>query len=118
LPSSKPRQRLEDIVYNVDAIMRYTAGMDEASFVVNSLVIDAVERCLSRISEAAVKLGDDAARLVPGQPWHNIRGLGNRLRHEYDVISPKDLWAIVSDNLPSLRVGCQAALDALGNSSP
>lgn len=90
--------------------------MDEAAFMANSLVIDATERCLSRISEAAVKLGDDAVHYVPDQPWHNIRGLGNRLRHEYDVINPKDLWAIVTDNLPSLRSGCQAALDALDSS--
>ncbi len=83
----------------------------------NPMVIDAVERCLSRISEAAVKLGPEASVLVPDQPWHNIRGLGNRLRHEYDVISPRDLWAIVTDNLPSLRADCQTALDRLGNST-
>ena len=118
MPSKKPRQRLEDIVYNVDAILRYTAGMDEAAFTANGLVMDAVERCMSRISEAAVKLGDDAVRHVPDQPWHSIRGLGNRLRHEYDVISPKDLWAIITDSLPSLRADCQSALDALGNSTP
>lgn len=72
MPSRKPRRRLEEIVNNVDAILRYTAGMDEAAFTANSLVIDAVERCLSRISEAAAKLGNDANQYVPDQPWHNI----------------------------------------------
>ena len=118
MPSSKPRQRLEDIVANVDAILRYTAGLDEAAFLANAMVRDAVERCLGRISEAAVKLGDDAAKFAPGQPWHNIRGLGNRLRHEYDVVSPKDIWAIVTDNLPSLRSDCQTALNAFDEGAP
>lgn len=118
MPSRKPRQRLTDIVYNIDAIGRYVAGLDENAFIAHALVIDAVERCLSRISEAAVKLGPLAAQMAPDQPWHNIRGLGNRLRHEYDIISPMDLWAIVTESLPSLRAACQKAVETLGNSSP
>jgi uncharacterized protein with HEPN domain len=118
VPSNKPRQRLTDIVYNIDAILRYTQDLDEAAFLANALVIDAVERCLSRISEAAVKMGAKADELVPGQPWRNIRGLGNRLRHEYDIISPRDLWAIVRESLPVLRRACQDALERVGHSSP
>lgn len=117
MPSSKPRQRFEDIIDNIDAIARYTAGFDETAFASNALVIDGVERCLSRISEAAAKLGEHAARMAPGQPWHNIRGLGNRLRHEYDLVSPSDVWAIVTGRLPALRAACEKALAALGGPS-
>jgi uncharacterized protein with HEPN domain len=45
-----------------------------------------VERCLERISEAAKKLDDQAAMLIPDQPWDKIRAFGNVLRHEYDEI--------------------------------
>ncbi len=117
MPSSKVRQRFEDIVANIDAILRYTAGLDEAAFAGNPLVIDGVERCLSRISEAAVKLGEDAKQIAPDQPWHNIRGLGNRLRHEYDLVSPRDIWAIVTGRLPALRAACETAMKALEESS-
>lgn len=86
MPSDKPARRLEDIVENVQAILRYTAGMDETTFREDQKTYDAVERCLERISEAAAKLGDQAPVLVPGQPWQEIRALGNRLRHEYDAI--------------------------------
>src|SRR5664280_3781203 len=53
LPSEKPARRLEDIVENAQAALRYTTGMDEVAFQRNRLVYDAVERCLQRISEAA-----------------------------------------------------------------
>jgi uncharacterized protein with HEPN domain len=82
LPSDKPARRLEDIIENAEAIQRYTAGMNEADFREDQKTYDAVERCLERISEAAAKLGDLAVTLVPGQPWQEIRSLGNRLRHE------------------------------------
>ena len=104
---------MQDIVFNIEAIARYTQGLDEASFMANDLVVDAVERCLSRISEAARKLGDEAELMVPGQPWDKIRGLGNLLRHEYDIIRRDDLWAIVNRDLRSLRADRIAAIGRL-----
>jgi uncharacterized protein with HEPN domain len=86
LPSKRPRLRFQDIIQNVEAIERYTRGLDETGFVANDLVVDAVERCLTRISEAARKLGKSAEALAPDEPWKKIRGLGNLLRHEYDII--------------------------------
>jgi uncharacterized protein with HEPN domain len=113
LPSEKPARRLEDIVENARAIERYTAGMDEEAFSRDDKTCDAVERCLQRISEAAFKLGDLATALMPDQPWHQIRALGNRLRHEYDGIREDRLWDIVQTDLPGLIVACENALRRL-----
>jgi len=87
LPSEKRARRLLDIIENAEAALRYTAGMDFAALKEDRKTYDAVERCLERISEAAAKLGEQAMVLVPDQPWHDIRALGNRLRHGYDEIS-------------------------------
>ena len=75
--------------------------------------VDAVERCLERIGEAATRLGDEASTLVPGQPWRQIRALGNRLRHEYDAIREDRLWDIVQHDLPGLCAACEQALRRL-----
>ena len=84
--------------------------MNQEAFASNDLVADAVERCLSRISEAARKLSNAAETLMPDQPWPKIRGLGNLLRHDYDIVLRPILWEIVADNLPSLRSACYNAL--------
>lgn len=110
MPSEKPARRLEDIIENAQAIQRYVAGMDSAAFEKDQKTCDAVERCLERISEAAAKLGDLAPALMPDQPWHKIRALGNRLRHEYDFIAAGRLWDIVQVDLPGLYAACQRAL--------
>ena len=96
MPSDKPARRLEDIIENALAIERYVEGMDLPAFGKDQKTYDAVERCLERISEAAAKLGEMATALVPGQPWQEIRALGNRLRHEYDAIREDRLWDIVN----------------------
>ena len=111
--SDKPARRLEDIIENAQAIQRYVAGMDVTAFQKDQKTYDAVERCLERISEAAAKLGDLASSLMPGQPWGEVRALGNRLRHEYDAIREDRLWDIVQFDLPPLCAACEAALQRL-----
>ena len=75
------------------------------------MAVDAVERRLLKISEAAIRLGDDAAALIPGQPWADIRGLGNWLRHAYDRIEAESIWLTVKRDLPPLRIAVAEALD-------
>lgn len=113
MSSDKPARRLLDIIENGHAISQYTKDMDATAFEENALVSDAVERCLERISEAVAKLGDQAAMLLPTQPWHKIRAFGNILRHEYDDIVKDRLWEIVQNDLPSLMEASKAALRRL-----
>jgi uncharacterized protein with HEPN domain len=113
LPSDKPARRLEDIIENARAIQLYVTDMDLTALEEDQKTYDAVERCLERISEAAAKLGDLALGLVPGQPWQEIRALGNRLRHEYDTIREDRLWDIVQIDVPSLCAACEYALRQL-----
>jgi uncharacterized protein with HEPN domain len=50
---------------------------------------------LERISEPASKLGPQAEDLCPEIPWAQIRGVGNRLRHEYDRISSPRICSVL-----------------------
>jgi uncharacterized protein with HEPN domain len=115
---SKTARYLEHIIENAEAIARYTEGMSLAQFQDDRKTYDAVERCLQRITEAVARLGPQAEQLMPGQPWPSIRGFGNRLRHEYDVIEEDRLFEIVKNDLTPLRAQAQLALDALRGREP
>jgi len=86
--------------------------MDLAAVAGDKRTRDAVERCLSRIAEAAAKLGSLAEDLEPDQPWNNIRGYGNRLRHGYDGVRPPEVMGIITQYLPDLKIARVRALDA------
>lgn len=44
-------------------------------------------------------------------PWHEIRGFGNRLRHEYGRIESDSIWkTIAGSDLPQLRAAMEAFL--------
>lgn len=104
---------LADMIENIERVEGYLAGLDRDAFAQNGMVRDAVERCLERVCEAAHRLGERAPDLMPGQPWKDIRGMGNWLRHAYDRISMDVIWNAVCSDLPSVAADARQALQQL-----
>ncbi len=111
--SSDKAALLNDIIENIERIQGYIQGLSSSSFKDDSRTYDAVERCLERICEAAVRLGDDAETLIPSQPWDEIRGTGNWLRHAYHRVDAELIWDTVKGDLPKLLEDTRAALKRL-----
>lgn len=108
---SRERQRLSDIVRNIDAIDAYVERLDFSAFAADRMRIDAVERCLQRITEAAIRIGAERMReIAPDILFAEVRGLGNMLRHEYDKLDLGTVWSTVRSDLPGLRAACVQAL--------
>ena len=106
-----PSQRLfRDIANAITMIEEFTAGIDFEAFRSNPMAVAAVERKLQIISEAAIRLREEAEILCPGQPWRDIRGIGNQLRHAYERIDLVTIWSAVTDDLPPLKAAVQRAL--------
>lgn len=113
MSSSNPKQRFEDIVFNINRILSYLNGYSFEQFADDPKTVDAVERCMQRITEAAIKLEPLNAQLLPEQDWVSMRGFGNALRHDYDLISEKIIWDIAKTKLPELKIDCERAIQTL-----
>jgi uncharacterized protein with HEPN domain len=79
LHSNAPYRYFRDIVSSIDYIHAFVRDISFVDFISDRMRCSAVEREILIISEAAIRLGDDAERLCPDQPWHDIRGIGNKL---------------------------------------
>jgi len=108
-----PADSLADIIENAERVGTYLLGMDRRMFARDGKTRDAVERCLERICEAAHRLGGRATELMPNQPWSDIRGMGNRLRHAYDRLDLEIVWNTAQDHLPALAADARQALAQL-----
>ena len=88
--TERQRLRLEHIVENAERIASYVDGLTYEDFASSPIVLDAVERCLSRITEAAIRLGEEVmASVAPDVPPHVYRGFGAAaLRHSCKTASP------------------------------
>lgn len=115
MSSSRPATRFKDIIRHIDLAESYVGEFRNIeAFQDDMNTALAVERCIAIISEAAVKLGQDAETLAPDIPWKDIRGMGNIIRHDYDGVDAKIIWDTIHDYFPSLRKACIKALSQIG----
>jgi uncharacterized protein with HEPN domain len=113
LPSKKPAFRLQDIIENADDIASWIDGMNEASFRKDRKTIRSVERSIEMVIEAATKLDDDVKARLGAHPWHLLKGMGNKLRHEYDKVSLEIIWDTAANKIPLLAADCRRVLDEM-----
>ena len=110
--SPPPQQWFRDIPEAIAAIEAFTRGMDFETFRSNPMAVAAVERKLQIVSEAAIRLGREAEQQISGQPWRDIRDLGNQLRHGYERINIQTLWNVVTHDIPQLKAAVSRVLHA------
>ena len=85
--------------------------MDFQAFAADAKTRDAVERCIERITEAAVRLGPERlAAIAPDTALRDVEGLGNVLRHEYQRVNARLIWDTATTDVPALRSACAKAL--------
>jgi uncharacterized protein with HEPN domain len=118
MSSRSTRRYLSDIVKSCDRIREYLDGIGLEDYLATAMRRDAVERQLQILTEAAFRLGEEAAILCPTVDWRSIRGLGNFLRHEYDKITPEIIWNKLHHDLPLLEESVRIALETLPDPDP
>jgi uncharacterized protein with HEPN domain len=107
-----PRVYLAHILECIDKIERFTADGRERFFQ-EVMVQDAVLRNLEVIGEAAKRLDDAYRAAHPEVPWRALAGLRDVLIHQYEGVDLEKVWAIVEQELPSLRGTLAAILPPL-----
>lgn len=103
------QQRLVDylahIAEAIERIRRYTAGMDEAAFLANPLVQDAVIRNLEIIGEANHNIEKHYpafARAHPDMPLSYDDQMRNAVSQGYFKVDFEIVWRTMQRDLPSL----------------
>ncbi|MFL6949667.1 MAG: DUF86 domain-containing protein [Xanthobacteraceae bacterium] len=86
-PSTVPSQRL----------MRRTTIHSGQSFICRAQSNDALRSSPRR------HIPKHMTARYPHIPWRQIAGIGNVLRHSYDIVDDRIIWEIASVHFPALR---------------
>lgn len=84
----------------------YTEGMAKADFMDDPKTQDAVIMKLLVIGELAAQLLDEHSEFVgnhPEIPWHQMKGMRNRMAHGYFELNLDVVWDTVQLALPDLE---------------
>lgn len=103
MSSKDPKQRLQDILDNIDLITIFTQGLTFENYCEDTKTVYAVTRALEIISEASRRLPDDLKQRHDQINWRAIAAAGNIYRHEYENVDNRLIWTTLREELPSLR---------------
>jgi uncharacterized protein with HEPN domain len=93
---------VEDIVECGNKILEYTKDLSFEVFLNDPKTVDAVIRNFEIIGEAASRLPEDFKLTHPEIEWARLKGLRNRIVHDYFGIDLSIIWNIRTVFLPPL----------------
>ena len=94
---------LGDILDAIRRIEDYTAGIKKKEFMEHLMMQDAVMRQIEIIGEASNSVSDDFQEKHPELPWFQMRGIRNKIIHDYRGINLQVIWDTVKNDLPALK---------------
>jgi len=107
----KDQHCLESIIEAIDRIIEYTSGFNSADdFNDDYRNFDATMMNFVLIGEMVEKISDDFKKKHSSIEWIKIKGFRNIVAHDYFGIDAEEVWQIIKDKIPKLKVDLQKLL--------
>lgn len=93
---------ISKIIGDLDFIIEHTYQLSLAQLEEDEVLVDCVMFRLIQISEKCSKLTDDFKILHSDIPWRSMKGLRNRIVHEYGNVDLSVVYNTLRKDLPEL----------------
>ena len=88
------------MVVAIEKVVGYTRDMDLERFERSIAILEAVSFNFVVIGEAANHVPEEVTASHPEIDWHQMRGMRNRLVHEYFGADTSIVWQTAREDLP------------------
>ena len=94
---------IQKIINHIESILKYTNNVTYDEFRNNNMMVEACVFNLSQIGELANKLDKEYISKYPEIPWFKMRGLRNRIVHDYEGANLNLIWEIIDMDIKILK---------------
>jgi uncharacterized protein with HEPN domain len=101
---------IRDVLREIEVLHGIAERMTLEAFKADPIASHAAAYAVQIISEAVRHIPDAWLAEHPAEPWAQIKGIGNRIRHEYFRLDDAILWEIVTTHSHALETVMQALL--------
>ncbi|NLB77442.1 MAG: DUF86 domain-containing protein [Clostridiaceae bacterium] len=98
----KNQKITKKIINYIDIVLKYTINISYDEFEKNSMMVEACVFNLSQIGELVNRLDVEYMAKYPDVPWFKLRGLRNRIVHDYEGINLVLIWEIIDMDIKTL----------------
>ena len=93
---------LKKLCTDLEFILEHTKGLTQEELEKNEILLDSVMFRLIQISENSDKLTDAFKKSNANIPWRAMKGLRNRIVHEYGSVDLSVIYDTVTNDIPDL----------------
>jgi len=101
-PDQANKAHLHDMLESAKLAVAYVEGLTFDSFWDDFKTRDAVAMRLTVIGEAAKQVSEETVAAIPAVPFHQIRGLRNRIAPSYEKVDFREVWKVTEHDLKPL----------------
>jgi uncharacterized protein with HEPN domain len=102
---TKDHHCLVTLIEAIDRIIEYTSGFNSADEFNNDYRnFDATMMNFVVIGEMVDKIYDEFKKAHPKIEWIKIKGFRNIVTHDYFGIDAEEVWQIIKNKIPSLKI--------------
>lgn len=95
----------------IDKALEYTKGYNFEEFSNDSKTSDATVFIISQIGELVKNISKETIKKYPNIEWNMIKGLRNRIVHDYEGVILKSVWYVVTNDIIDLKKQLQLILE-------
>ena len=95
----------------IDKANKYVNGYNFEKFCKDEKTVDATIFAISQIGELVKNISKETMNKYNNIEWNMMKGLRNRIVHDYEGISLKSIWYVVENDLIELKENIQKILD-------
>ena len=100
---SKDRIIIQKIIVYIEDVETYVKGLEPKDFLDDKKTITACAFTVSQIGELVKDITDETIEKYKEIPWNSIKGMRNRIIHDYENVDLSVLWGTIKESLPDLK---------------
>lgn len=100
---SRDRIIIQKLIGYIDDIEKYVEGLQAKDFLDDKKTITACAFTVSQIGELVKEISDETINKYKSIPWNSIKGMRNRIIHDYENVDLSVLWGTIKESLPDLK---------------
>lgn len=108
---NKEYMALQKMIEYIDKSIIYTEGYTFEEFCNDSKTIDATVFIISQIGEVVKNISKETMEKYSNIEWNMIKGLRNRIVHDYEGIILKSVWHVVKVDIIELKKNIQNIIE-------
>jgi len=109
---AKERIIIQKMIKYIEEVKTYTENMTSHEFLQDRKTMTACAFTVSQIGELAKDISDELQEKYKNIAWKAMRGMRNKIVHDYENIDLAVLWGTIEKSLPPLKLELEKILFA------